>query len=516
MTTPPAIRLLPTVDVFDDPQDVTLYETTSGRAYRLVPQGSISPDWVASLRGEGAHGDDEERRKVLDALSGGGFLEGPHRCEVDEPSCARMRHVLAVDVVRAGASTSLRRVRELAIRAEREDQGSLVDALWRGFEDAACDWRRIIVDVGRDRVGDDLLAIAEDRPVRVLVSDPTDEERGRLAASAADVCQVVTLGPQDSISDTRVDELADVLSKDGRTFALRIRAPTAPVPGDDAETWQRFFTKLRTRVADLELEGGGSAQTAALWRQAKLLPWADPMRRGWDTALLQRIARCEAATQNPTIFALWQRVFVDFASVVGPGLALPPGGRLADLCGGMGFGSLALRRSGAVAAHRACVFDLDEVAIAKGRDLRDADVNFRIANALRLPCAPATYDAALVVGAIDYFTADDARFRAFARECRRILRPGARLVIVHPLFWVTSAAQMYAHVFYPQLISILQTKLVEEGFTIEAMQCHGVFLRGKEATAMELLHLPTNRTLSEGNDFDQAPIIAYVVARRCT
>lgn len=511
-------RLRESVQVLDATGEATLFDAVSGSAYRLVFADALDASWLAALRAGTLQDDDAARgAAVLDALGHGGFLEGGTASAAPRE---RIGHVLAAgEIAGPFAARRLRRLQRVTIAAaDAGEQETVASALRVAFDDpSASELRFAEVDVGDRPVGDALLAVAEQHPVRLLLHGDRSD-RPALRAGTADLCEVVLVEERDRTSTARLDEIV-AMATEGRPVALRLRmgAPSDDAGGERAEQeWRDTFVALRKRVVDVELLGGARPENMALWQNSDLLPWTRAARRAWDLEQLTRIARWERATKNPIDVEHWKRLYADFAALVGPHLRLGRDGRLADLCGAMGFASTTLQGAGFVGPYRATVFDLDEVAAAKGRPLRQGSVQFRIADALRLPTGSSTFDAAIVVGAIDYFARDEARLRSFLAECRRILRPGSTLAIVHPLFWITSAAQLFVNVNYPDLVGLLTPCLAAEGFVLETRLTHGRFLSGRDALAMNLHHLPTNQPQPTGYDHDEVPNILHFVARRAS
>ena len=73
--------------------------------------------------------------------------------------------------------------------------------------------------------------------------------------------------------------------------------------------------------------------------------------------------------------------------------------------------------------------DAEPLAIDKARELFP-DLQFQLANVVRLPFEEATFDKAVAADLVEHL--DDGSFAAMLRETRRVLRPGGTLSIYTP------------------------------------------------------------------------------------
>jgi demethylmenaquinone methyltransferase/2-methoxy-6-polyprenyl-1,4-benzoquinol methylase len=103
-------------------------------------------------------------------------------------------------------------------------------------------------------------------------------------------------------------------------------------------------------------------------------------------------------------------------------LELQPGHAVLDLAAGTGVSTVELRRSGAYAV--ACDFSLGMLRAGRAHAGR-RDVPFVAGDALRLPFADATFDAATIA----FGLRNVADVPLALREMARVVRPGGRLVV---------------------------------------------------------------------------------------
>jgi SAM-dependent methyltransferase len=100
--------------------------------------------------------------------------------------------------------------------------------------------------------------------------------------------------------------------------------------------------------------------------------------------------------------------------------------RVADAACGTGYGSAMLVRAG---AGRVDGFDISPEAVAEAsRVCRSPSARFRVASALNLPAADATYDVYISFETIEHLDDDEA----FLAEAVRVLRPGGLMLLSTP------------------------------------------------------------------------------------
>lgn len=104
-------------------------------------------------------------------------------------------------------------------------------------------------------------------------------------------------------------------------------------------------------------------------------------------------------------------------------LELEPGRRVLDLAAGTGVSTVELARGGAEAV--ACDFSLGMLRAGRARRRRRDRVTFVAGDAVHLPFATASFDAAV----ISFGLRNVADVPAALRELARVVRPGGRLVV---------------------------------------------------------------------------------------
>ena len=127
--------------------------------------------------------------------------------------------------------------------------------------------------------------------------------------------------------------------------------------------------------------------------------------------------------------------------------------------------------------------DAEPLALDKARDLFP-ELQFQLANVIRLPFEDATFDKAVAADLVEHL--DDQSFRSMLRETRRVLRPGGSLSIYtpnprHPIERLKARdlilAQNPTHIGLRDRAA-LEAKLREGGFEIELSEWRASFVRG--------------------------------------
>jgi ubiquinone/menaquinone biosynthesis C-methylase UbiE len=165
-------------------------------------------------------------------------------------------------------------------------------------------------------------------------------------------------------------------------------------------------------------------------------------------------------------------------------LGLQPGDRVLDV--GSGPGYLVSEMAAAVGQNGA-VHGVDASsamnAIASRRTADQPWVRIDEGDALQLPYADGTFDAAVSVQVYEY-VADMPRALT---ELRRVLRPGGRALIVDTdwdsLVWHTHDRELHRrvtaawdqHLVHPHLPTVLARLLRDAGFTVTAQHVHVLF-----------------------------------------
>lgn len=481
----PAYRLRPSVCTVEVATDMVgdatpalfLYDTARGRAVQ-VPKGSgLTPEWIAALGDPGVDEDaDQGRAEILQALRDVGHLEGDGASvDSQESGCAM---VSAAFFATSGALRRLRMFRDVEVSGVVTDGfRGVCEALRRGFDDPpATDWHRVTVNVGSQDVAEELLDLADDLPIRLVVEGGVTPERRRLhqRSGAADLCEEFALRGVADATERRVEELV-ALATQTRSVALRLRLESPSTGASDAdaeERWSLFFTRLRAGVADVELVGGASGASLAGRSCEAMLPWTEPARRAWDRALLATVVAAGRTSGCPSAAESGGVPWDDIA-MLAPRLRLRRGPRVAELGGGAGFTQASLQRAGWIEPFRSFVFDADEVAVARGRMLRHGNVHFRTAWFDALPTGDACFDAVMIPDLLQ-FARDERTLTTLVRECRRVLRPEGLLVINHPLFEAILGVETLAQCASPELMSWLTACLERVGFATVDRWCHGV------------------------------------------
>jgi 2-polyprenyl-3-methyl-5-hydroxy-6-metoxy-1,4-benzoquinol methylase len=166
-----------------------------------------------------------------------------------------------------------------------------------------------------------------------------------------------------------------------------------PMPLPD-ET-KKFYANYYTHVAG---EGGAAA--------------VSPPRTGWKSLLKRALAR----------ILFWRKH--SFLSGLSYLEGLTPGKMLE-----VGCGNGQLLRQATAAGWRAVGIDFDAVAIAAVRTIANAEAF--VGDLVSMKFGDGEFDAIVMNNVIEHLPMPDG----VLRECRRILRPGGRLVLVTPNLW---------------------------------------------------------------------------------
>ena len=127
--------------------------------------------------------------------------------------------------------------------------------------------------------------------------------------------------------------------------------------------------------------------------------------------------------------------------------------------------------------------DAEPLALEKARGLFP-DLQFQLANVVRLPFEDASFDKAVAADLVEHL--DDETLRAMLRETRRVLRPGGTLSIYtpnprHPIERLKARdlilAQNPTHIGLRDRAT-LEAMLREGGFEIELSEWRASFVRG--------------------------------------